>query len=270
MGRLDHRVIIVTGGGHGLGRAYCKGIAREGGRPVVVDVDGSAAERVAGAINEHGGEALALRVDVSSEEQTQRMARQTIERFGRIDGLVNNAAIFQTVPLGRADSIEDITLEEWNRVMAVNVAGVFLCCKAVVPYMKERNYGKIVNISSTTALQGMHRLAPYMVSKAAVAGISRGLARELGQYNITVNTVAPGGTLSYDEVTAEMRRAHENRMNSAPDPAGGRGLSGVQVRAIRRVETPDDLVGTIIFLCSPESDFVSGQTIAVDGGSYMG
>jgi 3-oxoacyl-[acyl-carrier protein] reductase len=270
MSRLQDRVIIVTGGGHGLGRAYCQGIAREGGRPVVVDVDGPATERVASEISEHGGEALALQVNVASEDETRRMAEAAMERFGRIDGLVNNAAIFQTVPLGRADSIEQITLEEWNRVMAVNVAGVFLCCKAVVSYMKERNYGKIVNISSTTALQGMHPLGPYMVSKAAVVGISRGLARELGPYNITVNTVAPGGTLSYDEVTEEMVKAHERRMNSTPNAAVGGGLSGVQIRAIRRVETPDDLVGAIVFLCSPESDFISGQTLVVDGGSYMG
>jgi 3-oxoacyl-[acyl-carrier protein] reductase len=271
MPRLEDRVIIVTGGGHGIGRAYCEGIAREGGKPVVVDVDGKAAERVASEISEHGGDAMAMSIDVSSEAQTKKMADETIQRFGRVDGLVNNAAIFLTVPLARASGIEEMTVEEWDRVMGVNVRGVFLCCKAVVPHMKERNYGKIVNISSTTALQGLVSFSPYATSKSAIIGITRGLARDLGAHNITVNAVAPGMTLSNDEVTEEMIKAHESRMNSAPVPTEGRtALSGSQVRAIRRVQTPDDLVGAILFLCSAESDFISGQMLTVDGGSYMG
>lgn len=266
MGRFDGRVAIVTGGGHGLGRAYSRGLANEGAMVAVVDQDGPATVRVADEITEAGGKALPLTIDVSSEEATQNMAKATIEKFGRIDAIVNNAAIFQTVRPERFEQMEDITLTEWNRIMSVNVAGVFLCCKAVVPQMKAQSYGKIVNISSTTALQGLHPLAPYMVSKASVVGITRGLARELGPWNITVNTVAPGGTMSSDTANEETLRAQQERMSNIG--ASG-GLSGVQIRAIRRVERPDDLVGTVMFLCSSDSDFVSGQLISVDGGSYM-
>ncbi len=267
MGRFDGRVAIVTGGGHGLGRAYSHALAKEGAKVAVVDQDGPATIKVADEIAEAGGTAIPLKVDVSSEEATQAMAKATIDKFGRIDALVNNAAIFQTVRPERFDNMEDITLEEWNRIMSVNVAGVFLCCKAVVPQMKNQSYGKIVNISSTTALQGLHPLAPYMVSKASVVGITRGLARELGAWNITVNTVAPGGTMSNDNANEETLRAQQERMSSIGSDA--RSLSGVQIRAIRRVERPDDLVGTVMFLCSSDSDFVSGQLISVDGGSYM-
>jgi 3-oxoacyl-[acyl-carrier protein] reductase len=266
MSRLQDRVIIITGGGHGLGRAYCEGVVREGGRAVVVDVDEAAAGRVADDLCQQGGEALALRVDVAHEEETRVMAAATLSRFGRIDGLVNNAAVFLTVPLARASGIEEVTVEEWDRVMGVNVRGVFLCCKAVVPQMKSQGYGKIVNISSTTALQGLANFGPYPTSKAAVVGITRGLARDLGASNITVNAVAPGGTLSTDEVTDEQLRSAEAGLEMR---AGAR-VNGVKLRAIHRLERAADLVGTVLFLCSSESDFISGQTIVVDGGSYMG
>ena len=265
MARLDDRVIIITGGGHGIGRAYCQGVAEEGGRPVVVDVDRAAAERVAEQLRDSGADAFALHVDVSNEEQTQRMARETVERFGRIDGLVNNAAVFQSVPLMRFSGIEELTVEEWERVMAVNVRGVFLCCKAVVPQMKEQNYGKIVNISSTTALEGLASFGPYPTSKAAVMGITRGLARDLGAYNITVNSVAPGLTLSLDAPAEDDLQRAQTAIERQPSDR----LSGAPLRAVRRVERPRDLVGSVLFLLSADSDFVSGQTLVVDGGGHM-
>src|SRR6266581_1574436 len=198
MPRLQDRVIIVTGGGHGIGRAYCQGVADEGGKPVVIDIDRAAAERVAEQLRDAGADTLAFQADVANEKDAQRMAEATIARFGRIDGLINNAAVFQSVPLVRFSGIEEMTVEEWDRVMAVNVRGVFLCCKAVVPAMKAQGYGKIVNIASTTALEGLASFGPYPASKAAVMGITRGLARDLGAFNITVNSVAPGLTLSLD------------------------------------------------------------------------
>lgn len=265
MSRLRDRVVIVTGGGHGIGRAYCLGVAAEGGKVAVVDIDEAAAQRVAAQLNDTDADALALQVDVSSEAQAQTMAQRTIERFGRIDGLVNNAAIFQSVPLARFSGIEDLTLEEWDRVMAVNVRGVFLCCKAVVPQMKTQGYGKIVNISSTTALEGLVAFGAYPTSKAAVLGITRGLARDLGAHNITVNSVAPGLTLSLDSSAEDDERRAQGAIESQPT---GR-LSGAPLRAIRRVERPDDLVGTVLFLLSADSDFVSGQTLVVDGGGHM-
>lgn len=261
---LQGRVVIVTGGGHGLGRAYCRGAAGRGAKVVVVDIDGPAAEGVAEEVRKEGGEAFALRIDVADEQQTVEMAQATVDRFGRIDGIINNAAIFLTIPITRAP-LEETTVEEWDRVMAVNVKGVFLCCKAVAPYMKQQGYGKIVNIASTTALQGLSGIGPYPVSKAAVMGITRGLARDLGAYNITVNSIAPGGTVSADGIDeAEVRQRREG-LEVQP----GRRMSGVTMRAIRRLETPSDLVGTALFLLSADSDFISGQTIVVDGGSYM-
>lgn len=263
MAALQDRVVIVTGGGHGIGRAYCHGLAREGAKVVATDIDGAAAERVVEEVRREGGEGTAVAMDVADEGDAQRMAEVTMRRYGRIDALVNNAAVFISVPLLRVNSIEEMTVAEWDRVMSVNVRGVFLCCRAVVPQMKAQNYGKIVNIASTTALQGISGFGPYPVSKAAVMGISRTLARDLGAYNITVNSVAPGGTLSLDEATeAEVTQAEANLTSTTR-------LTGIRVRAIRRVETPADLVGAVVFLCSPASDFISGQTLVVDGGSYM-
>ena len=149
--------------------------------------------------------------------------------------------------------------------MAVNVRGVFLCCKAVVPAMKAQGYGKIVNIASTTALEGLASFGPYPASKAAVMGITRGLARDLGAFNITVNSVAPGLTLSLDAPGEDDIRRARNSIESQPEV----GLSGAPLRAIRRVERPQDLVGSVLFLLSGDSDFVSGQTLVVDGGGHM-
>ena len=181
------------------------------------------------------------------------MARSAVERFGRIDGLINNAAMFQRPAVSRGP-FEEISVEEWDSVMAVNLRGVYLSARAVVGYMKQQRAGKIINISSSTVYKGAGQLAQYVTSKAGVIAFTRVLARELGEYGITVNAVAPGGTLSLDDVPEERRLQYESR---------------AQNRSLKRIEMPQDLVGSIIFLCSSDSDFVTGQTLVVDGGSVM-
>jgi 3-oxoacyl-[acyl-carrier protein] reductase len=253
MARLQDRVIIVTGGAHGIGRAYCEGLACEGARVVVADIDGASAEAVVKALSAGGSEALAVETDVSQPEATERMARATMERFGGIDGLINNAALFQRPAMSRVP-FEQIPVEEWDRLMAVNLRGIFLCCRAVVPYMKQQRRGKIINISSGTVFHGSPLVAHYVTSKAGVIGFTRSLARELGEYNINVNAVAPGLTISTDEVDEARAAMNQQRL---------------QARALKRTEVPQDLVGTILFLCSSESDFMTGQTLVVDGGAQM-
>ncbi|MBM2811951.1 MAG: putative short-chain dehydrogenase/reductase [Chloroflexi bacterium] len=250
MSRLEGRVIIVTGGGQGIGRAYCQRLAQDGASVVVADIDGAKAESVARELNQLELEALALPTDVADVASTERMAQATIDRFGRIDGLVNNAAMFQRPAVMRAP-FEDIPVDEWDRVMAVNVRGVFLCSRAVTPQMKRQGYGKIVNISSGTVYSGTPRFAHYVTSKAGVIGFTRVLAKELGEYNITVNAVAPGLTQSLEDMDEATFQQFEQRSLN---------------RAIKRVQTPQDLVGTISFLCSSDSDFITGQTLVVDGG----
>lgn len=253
MGRLEDQVIIVTGGAHGIGRAYCEGLAREGAHVVVADIDGRGAERVAQALGEDGHDALAVVADVSQPEVTEHMARAAVARFARIDGLINNAAVFQRPAMSRVP-FEQIPVDEWDRLMAVNLRGVFLCCRAVVPYMKQQRRGKIVNISSGTVFSGSPLRAHYVASKAGVIGFTRSLARELGEYNINVNAVAPGLTMSMDEISESRMEMNQRR---------------IEARALKRTEVPQDLVGTIIFLCSSDSSFMTGQTLVVDGGAQM-
>ncbi|HZT05759.1 MAG TPA: glucose 1-dehydrogenase [Chloroflexota bacterium] len=248
---LEDRVVIVTGGGHGIGRAYCLGVAQEGGRVVVADIDGAAADSVAEEIGDH--RAIAVQADVSRLSSCQEMAKAAVDRFGRIDGLINNAAIFATVPISRV-GFQEISEDEWDRTMEVNVKGMWLCCRAVAPAMQERKHGSIVNISSSTVLSGSATRIHYVASKAAVIGFSRVLARELGPDNIRVNTIAPGSTLSEanpDEETLKMRQRN------------------VGIRALARVELPGDLVGTALYLLSDLSAFVTGQMIVVAGGEAM-
>jgi len=255
MGRLDDRVIIVTGGAQGIGKAYCEGLAREGAKVVVADLNTSAAQALVRSLGEDGKDALAVTVDVSDPDATDRMARATLDHFGRIDGLVNNAAVYQRPGLFRGP-FEQIPVEDWDRVMAVNVRGVFLCTRAVVAHMKERGSGKIINISSGTVSSGTPNFAHYVTSKAGVIGFTRSVARELGEFGINVNAIAPGYTLSMeeDDVDENVRRTDQRSVNS---------------RAMGRSEVPEDLVGTVIFLCSSDSDFITGQTMAVDGGVAM-
>lgn len=253
MGLLDGKVVIVTGGGHGIGRAYCLGIAREGGTAVVADIDESAAHGVAKAIQDSGGKALGTKVDVANFASCQEMAKITLDAYGKIDGLVNNAAIFMSVPAEKG-TWQEITEEAWDRIMAVNVKGLWLCSRAVVPAMQQRKQGSIVNISSNMAFNGGLTMMHYVVSKAAVVGFSRVLARELGGDNIRVNTLAPGATMSDEKVTDETLK-HYDRTAST--------------RILKRVEQPEDLVGTALYLLSDLSTFVTGQTILVNGGAVL-
>jgi len=248
---LKRKVVIVTGGGHGIGKAYGLAFARAGSRVVVADIDGAATEDVARQINEESrAESLAVQVDVADEGATKNMAAQTLERFGRIDVLVNNAAIFATIPMNRG-RIETITPEEWDRLMAVNLKGLFFCCRAVLPTMRAQESGKIINIASGTVFAGSPGRIHYVTSKAATIGFTRTLAREVGSDNINVNVLAPGNTLSEENPMEETVRFRQ---------------ASIGLRALKRLQVPQDVVGAMLFLASPLSDFMTGQTINVDGG----
>ena len=250
---LAGRVAIVTGGGHGIGKAYCRGLAANGAAVLVADIDGEAAAAVAKELQEGGCSAAFSEVDVSDPESVQDMTRVAKDELGSVDILVNNAAVFSRIPVSRV-GFEDIPFDEWDRVMEVNVKGVWLASRAAVPYMREAGYGKIINISSGTALKGSASRIHYVTSKAAVLGFTRSLAREIGQFDICVNAVAPGSTLSEDNPS----EATLNRRGNA-----------ASLRPLSRVETPEDLVGAVVFLSGPGSDFITGQTLVVDGGSFM-
>jgi len=245
--RLKDKVAIVTGGGIGLGRAYCKALAGEGARVVVADIAHDAAQAVAKEVS-----GLAVRVDVTSADETAAMAARALEAYGAIDVLLNNAGMYTAI---RKRPFTEIPLEEWDRCMAVNVKGVYLCCRAVYPQMKQQGRGKIINISSGTVLGGTPMFLHYVSSKAAVIGLTRALAREVGGDGINVNAITPGLTIA-DE--------NQRRMLSEEYLAPRR-----QARAFKRDQYPEDLVGTVVFLASSESDFITGQTLNVDGGTWM-
>jgi 3-oxoacyl-[acyl-carrier protein] reductase len=251
MGRLDGRVALVTGAAQGIGAAFAKGLAAEGARVAISDLDSG--RTVVDIIRQAGGEAIDAPCDVSDEAAARAAVAKTVDAFGRLDILVNNAAIFTQTPRAKFD---EITVEEWDRVCSVNIRGVWLMCKAAVPEMRRNGYGKIVNISSGRAFKGSTHFLHYDASKAAVIGITRSLARELGPDNICVNAIAPGSTAS------------ENVLARSTD-LGASMESTVRTRALKRVETPEDLVGACLFLASPDSDFITGQSLVVDGGSAM-
>ncbi|MDQ3378955.1 MAG: 3-oxoacyl-ACP reductase FabG [Actinomycetota bacterium] len=247
MGQLDGKVAIVTGGAQGIGRAIAGGLAGEGARVVVADLQH--AEEAAGDFPDGVG----LTVDVSSEEDTARMVRETVERCGSVDILVNNAGLYASLKMR---PFTEIPLEEWNRVMEVNVASMFLTSRAVVPVMGEQGGGKIVNISSGTPFRGVPFLLHYVTSKGAIVAFTRALARELGKDSIHVNCVAPGFTMS-DGV-----KAHPEVVEKLRD-------ASISARTIQRDQVPEDVAGAVVFLCSPAADFVTGQTMVIDGGQYF-
>jgi len=238
--RLENRVAIVTGGATGIGAAIARRLAQDGARVVIADLQKSDA----GALN--------LQLDVANEDQVDDMAAQTVKALGRIDILVNNAAIFSTLELR---PFETIPVDEFRKVMEVNVMGVWLCCRACAPHMRRGGYGRIINLASGAPLKGVPLFLHYISSKGAVIAMTRGLARELGKDNITVNSLAPGFTLSENvaKQQAHVRQGERTRMT----------------RAIQRDETPEDLVGTVSFLASEDAAFLTGQTLVVDGGSAM-
>jgi 3-oxoacyl-[acyl-carrier protein] reductase len=248
---LKDKIVIVTGGGHGIGKAYCLGFGKAGSRVVVADINRSAAERVAAQVKaDTGTPAIAIHADVANEESTQQLASETAQRFGRVDVLINNAAIFATIPMNRG-RIEEITPDEWDQLMAVNLKGVFFCSRAVLPIMRKQKSGKIINIASGTVFSGSPGRIHYVTSKAGVIGFTRTLAREVGEHNIQVNVLAPGNTLSEENPTEEMLRFRQSSIGN---------------RSLKRVQVPQDVVGAMLFLASPLSDFMTGQTVNVDGG----
>src|SRR5262245_19655222 len=248
---LAGRVVIVTGGGKGIGKVYVAEFARAGARVVAADIDGAAAQAVAGAITAQGGDALALCTDIADAASTEAMAKAALERFGAIDVLINNASLMSVLP---RRSWLGIPVEDWDRVMAVNLRGMFLSCRAVFPAMRTQGRGKIVNISSSRVWDGTPNRLHYTTSKAGVIGFTRALAREVAEFGITVNAVTPGMTQSETQVASSSANYLATRI------AG---------RAMERVQVPADLVGAVMFLATAASDFMTGQTINVDGGKAM-
>ena len=251
---LEERVAIVTGGGKGIGKHYCKGLAAEGAAVVVAEIDAGAAEITAAELRAAGHRAMEVPTDVSDEASVKAMVARTRETFGRIDILVNNAAVFASVGFTHAPH-DQISVEEWDRMFAVNVRGVWLCCREVIPHMRAQGHGKIINVASGTAWKGTPNMLHYVTSKAAVAGLTRALAREVGgTTGICVNTIAPGQTESETYAPSVTPATRERALRE---------------RIIQRPEYPEDLVGTVLFLASSASDFITGQTIHVDGGSVL-
>ena len=251
MARLAGKVAIVTGGAQGIGAAYVRALAREGASVVAADVLDSAP--LISEVSKAGGEAMAVTLDVTSKESIAAMVKAVLDKFGRIDILVNNAAIFGNL---KNTFFADIDSDEWDRVMAVNVRGVFECTRAVFPAMRDQGSGKIINIASGTLFKGSPYLLHYVTSKGAVVAMTRVLSRELGPYNINVNAIAPGLTMS--EAVARGSNYNADMIAANRD-----------TRALKRNQTPEDLLGAVVFLASNESDFMTGQTMVVDGGSVM-
>jgi 3-oxoacyl-[acyl-carrier protein] reductase len=248
--RLEGKVTIITGAGQGIGEVYALGFSDEGAKVVVADIKFENAQKVADAIKAKGGEALAVHTDISDEASVKNLAEKTVGKFGKIDILLNNAAIYYGIGWRSWDSW---SLEEWDRMYAVNARGTWQCIKAVAPHMIKRRKGKIINVSSGTVEFGSEIALPYTCSKAAVIALTMSMARALGQYEINVNCISPGFVLS--EASKEM--------------LGDRGLAKVPTpaRCLERPAYPVDMVGTAVFLASEDSDYITGQTIAVNGGN---
>jgi len=252
--RLENKVAIITGSARGMGRVFALRFAKEGAKLTICDVLDCAP--VAEEIKAAGGEVLALKTDVTSEKETAEMAKKTVERFGRIDILVNNAAIIGSIETKDfRKPVDEITAQDWDRILAVNIKGVFLSSKAVIPYMKKQGGGKIVNMASTVAFSGLPHFIHYTTSKGGIVTMTRSLAWALGEFNINVNAVAPGLIMTeamqatytpefYQELVATKQLIHKN------------------VR-------PEDVANAVLFMASDEADKITGQTLTVNAGEYL-
>jgi NAD(P)-dependent dehydrogenase (short-subunit alcohol dehydrogenase family) len=248
--RLKHKVAIVTGAAKGLGREFAVGMAKEGAKIMAVTrKDIANLQKTVKEIEAMGGVAMAHQADVAIEKDALKMAEETIKVFGKIDILVNCAAIYDGLV---RKSFTEVDPNEWDQVMAVNVKGPWLCTRAVFPYMKQQGQGKIVNLSSEVFFTGSQGFIHYVASKGGVIGLTRALAIELGPHNININAVAPGFT----DTEASRHLADVTKYDVSKTP-------------LKRLEQPNDLLGAVLFLASDESDFITGQTLLVDGGRAM-
>jgi len=249
--RLKDKVCIITGAGQAIGKYFAQRFAEEGAKVIIAEIDASAGTSVARALTHKGYEALFIKTDVADAKSTQDMAENVLEKYGRIDVLINNAAVFAT--LGQKP-FEEIPIDEWDQVMAVNLRGLWLCCRAVVPIMKNQRQGKIINSSSDSWDVGRPMYLHYVTSKAGTVGFTRALAREIGEWDITVNCVSYTGVLTEIERKSYTEEAQKWVLDQ---------------QCIKKPSIPQELVGTVIFLASEDSDFITGQTIHPNGGFYL-
>ncbi len=251
--RLDNKVTIITGAAHGIGKAYARRFAEEGAHVIIADIDGQGGDATAKALLAAGFSAWSRATDVRNYADVQGLMHESLEKFGRIDVLLNNAAIYVTQKLWKGP-VEELALAEWDRVIEVNLKGVFLCSKAVIPIMKQQRGGKIINIASGTFFSGSGNMPHYTTAKGGVVALTRVMARQLGDWGITVNCMTPGSTMSEEDITNDVLARREG---------------SVSKRCFKRVETPNDIVGTALFLASADSDFITGQLLVVEGGGIM-
>jgi 3-oxoacyl-[acyl-carrier protein] reductase len=250
---LRDKVAIITGAAHGIGKAYAQRFAEEGANVVIADIDALGGTAAANAIVHSGLSAWAQTTDVRDLASVEGLMKDSLCKFGRVDILLNNAAIYVTQKLWKGP-VEELDIGEWERVIEVNLKGVFLCCKAVIPIMKQQKSGKIINIASGTFFSGSGNMPHYTAAKGGVVALTRVMARQLGEWGINVNCMTPGSTMSEEDVTADVLARREG---------------SIVKRTFKRVERPADIVGTALFLASPDSDFITGQLLVVEGGGIM-
>jgi NAD(P)-dependent dehydrogenase (short-subunit alcohol dehydrogenase family) len=245
---LKDRVVIITGAGQGIGRAFAKAFAKAGSRVVIAEINEKKAASVSGEIMTAGGQALAVTTDVADEASIKEMIGIVGDEYGRIDVLINNAGVFSTLEMRPFDQIP---LDEWERVLRVNLTGPFLCARAVLPAMRRAKWGRIINMASGAVRLGRPNYLHYIATKSALMGMSLSMAREVGADGITVNSILPGATFTEIE-RKTITPAQKERV--------------IAMQCVPRAEVPEDLVGAVLFLASEASTFVTGQSINLDGG----